>query len=258
MNQLLNIYKPVGLTPLQLIQQLRLQKPEYKNATIGYAGRLDPMAEGVMLLMIGEETKKREKYLSLDKEYDFTVLFGVETDTYDFLGLLKETKINPTPDNVNLIVNSFANKMHGLNTQSYPPYSSKTIQGKPLFLWAKEGKLDEIEIPTHDIDIKELRLKTINEVVTPDLEQHIFDNIKLIEGDFRQKEITERWKGFFQENSEKTFMQATFHMRCSSGTYVRQLVHELGKELGCGAITVSIVRTKLGNYDVKKTLRLKS
>ena len=51
-----------------------------------YAGRLDPMASGVLLVLAGEETKNKDKYLGLDKEYDFEILFGFATDTYDILG----------------------------------------------------------------------------------------------------------------------------------------------------------------------------
>ena len=51
-----------------------------------YAGRLDPMASGLLIVLAGEETKNKEKYLNLDKEYLFEVLFGFKTVTYDFLG----------------------------------------------------------------------------------------------------------------------------------------------------------------------------
>src|SRR5687767_12670821 len=97
MNQVLNIYKPIGLTPLQLIKLLKKSKEGYKNIKMSFAGRLDPLAHGVMLLLLGEENKNRDKYLSLDKTYEFKVLFGVETDTFDFLGILKDLDFNPFP-----------------------------------------------------------------------------------------------------------------------------------------------------------------
>ena len=58
MKKILSVYKPLYLTPYQLIQQLKKNYPEYANEKIGYAGRLDPLAHGVLLLMIGEENKK--------------------------------------------------------------------------------------------------------------------------------------------------------------------------------------------------------
>src|SRR3712207_2873397 len=93
MNKILNIYKPVGFTPLEMITALLKEFPEYKDKKIGYAGRLDPLAHGVLLLMIGDATKQRKDYLGLDKMYEFEVLFGVETDTYDLLGFVKERKV---------------------------------------------------------------------------------------------------------------------------------------------------------------------
>lgn len=256
MKQLLSLYKPVGMTPLQLIQRLREEKPEYATETIGYAGRLDPMAHGVMLLMIGEETKNRADYLSLPKTYKFTVIFGVETDTYDILGLLKHIEFKQTSSNVNSIVNSFANNKTGSHMQSYPPYSSKTVEGKPLFWWAKNNKLAEIEIPTHEINIESFKLNSYKKIERETLEQQIIKNISSIKGDFRQNEILEGWKKFFQSNTSQTFPIATFTIDCSSGTYVRGLADEMGRELGCGAITLDILRTQLGRYKIEDSIRL--
>ena len=56
------IYKKVGETPLEALDRLRKIKPEYREETLSYAGRLDPVAEGVMLVLVGEECKNKEKY----------------------------------------------------------------------------------------------------------------------------------------------------------------------------------------------------
>jgi tRNA pseudouridine55 synthase len=256
MNTLLPIYKPVGLTPLQLIQQLRLVKPEYQDETIGYAGRLDPMAQGVMLLMIGKETKNREQYLSLAKEYNFTALLGVETDTYDILGLVKQTKNENLPENVTLIVNNFVNSKIGKQIQKYPPYSSKTVKSKPLFWWAKEGKLAEIELPKHEIEKKNLKLLKTETITLSEVEKRIMSAITLITGDFRQNESRTSWQQVFATSKVPTLTTLTFTMQCSSGTYVRQLVHELGQTLGCGAIALEINRVKLGKYTEADILRI--
>src|SRR5882672_2639192 len=153
MKQILSINKPVGLTPLEVIKKLRIAKPEFANETIGYAGRLDPLAHGVLLLMIGDTTKERAQYLALPKTYEFTLIFGLKTDTYDLLGYLAAVKINPVPKNVSLFVNTFVNSHVKKQLQEYPPYSSKTVAGKPLFWYAKNNKLSEIEIPSHEIEI---------------------------------------------------------------------------------------------------------
>ena len=88
------IYKKVGETPLEALENFRTKRldeghVEYRNIPMTYAGRLDPMAEGDLLILIGEECKKKDAYLGLDKEYEVEVLFGIETDTHDVLGIPK-------------------------------------------------------------------------------------------------------------------------------------------------------------------------
>jgi hypothetical protein len=62
------IDKRVGETPLQLINRIRIEMPKLKNERLSYAGRLDPMAEGQMLILVGDENNNRDKYLGLDKD----------------------------------------------------------------------------------------------------------------------------------------------------------------------------------------------
>ena len=149
---LVPIYKPKGRTPLQIVDLVRKQFPQYQHEKIGYAGRLDPLAHGVLLLMIGEETtKQREQYLNLPKAYECEVLFGVQTDTYDALGMLLNSKLQTTPENLDKEIKKFINPKLGKQIQPYPPFSSKPVNGKPLFWWAKANKLAEITIPQREI-----------------------------------------------------------------------------------------------------------
>src|SRR3989344_64050 len=86
---ILNLYKRLGETPRERLERLRLEKPLYENEVLSYAGRLDPMAEGVLLTLVGPENKRRDEYLNLSKEYVVDILFGFSTDTYDVLGKIK-------------------------------------------------------------------------------------------------------------------------------------------------------------------------
>ncbi|MDE1988462.1 MAG: hypothetical protein KGJ58_03695 [Patescibacteria group bacterium] len=90
MKQVLNIYKKAGETPLETISRFRADNQEYQKEKITYAGRLDPLAEGVLILLVGDAVYEKEKYLKTDKEYEAEILFGFETDTYDILGLPKK------------------------------------------------------------------------------------------------------------------------------------------------------------------------
>jgi len=87
MENILLLNKKEGETPLEALNALRHKRgKKYQDIKMTYAGRLDPMASGVLLVLLGEETKNKEKYIALDKEYEFEVLFCVATDTYYILG----------------------------------------------------------------------------------------------------------------------------------------------------------------------------
>ncbi len=262
MNKVINIYKPIGLTPLQLISKLRKTRDEYKKIKIGFAGRLDPMAHGVMLLMLGDETKNRNSYLGLSKEYEFEVMLGVSTDTYDALGILSNETIQQfnnlgiSSTNLKKKINQFIKSKHGKHSQAYPPYSSKEVDGKPLFQWARENKLNEIKIPEREIEIYNFELVKILKIPAEEIHKKIISNIQSVDGDFRQFEIQKKWKELFKKDIFKKFIIAKFTISCSSGTYVRSLANELGQTIGTGAIAISILRTRVGKHTLKDSMRL--
>src|SRR3989338_4911372 len=96
MKGIIILNKKEGETPLAALEAFRRKNKEYANTKLTYAGRLDPMASGLLLLLAGEEIKNKEKYLNLDKEYEFEILFGFQTDTYDILGKITKTHMKPT------------------------------------------------------------------------------------------------------------------------------------------------------------------
>jgi len=255
-DKVLSFYKPPGITPNKLIDLIRKKYQEFADVKIGFAGRLDPLAHGVMLMMIGDENKNRDKYLNLSKIYEFQVLFGLDTDTYDVLGFLQSNKINMIPVNLEKQINEFIKSKIGKQVQVYPPYSSKTVQGKPLFQWAREGRLSEIELPTHEIEIFNFDLLKIKEVPFDQIQKKILENINSVDGDFRQSETIKKWTKFFESAEGLTFKIASFKIECSSGTYVRSLGHELGKKIGSGGIALDILRVKVGEYTLSKSNKL--
>lgn len=255
MQRILSVYKPISKTPLEIIQAVKSKYPELSNVPISYVGRLDPMAHGVLVLLAGEAIQKREAYLHLQKSYTFEVIYGVSTDTYDMLGLVNKQKYIEPVKNVNLFANSFVKKHIGTWMQEYPPFSSKTVHGKPLFWWAKNDLLNTVIIPKHEITIKTFTIESHGVIQTDRLHQRINEQIKKVKGDFRQKEILAAWELFFKK-APKQLMTTRFSFSCSSGTYVRGLVHKLGADLGCGAIAIDILRTRVGEYALKDTIKI--
>ena len=72
---------------MDTIKLLKEKYPELKNEKMTYAGRLDPMAEGALIVLARNAIYEKERYLKMDKEYEGEILFGFETDTYDALGM---------------------------------------------------------------------------------------------------------------------------------------------------------------------------
>jgi len=169
-NKIISVYKKRGETPLECIERLRLEQSELENEVLSYAGRLDPMAEGVLLVVVGDENKHKKQYLLLPKEYTFDVLFGFSTDTYDVLGKLTDAVTKQTNKRVNMrAVLDVVGNWRGKRKQEYPPYSSKTVKGKPLFEYAREGKLDKITIPKQKIEIFESGLNSCTAAMSRDI-----------------------------------------------------------------------------------------
>jgi tRNA pseudouridine55 synthase len=253
MQKLVAVYKPMGLTPYQLIQRFKEKYPEYQKIPIGFAGRLDPLAHGVLLLMIGEETKNKDTYLGLTKAYQFEAVFGMQTDSYDVMGYVQERQVVVSLKQLQNKINVFIKKHTGKQTMPYPPFSSKTVEGKPLFWWTRKNMLSEINIPERTIDIYRFACLSISEITREALQQKINQAVSQVNGDFRQEEILEKWNIFFTGSNMHSFKTAKFSMHCSSGTYVRSIVHNLGQDLGTGAVTMDILRTKVGEYTLPST-----
>jgi len=205
-----------------------------------YAGRLDPMASGVMLVLTGEECKKKEKYLKLDKEYEFEILFGFATDTYDILG--KITHLNILQNDKMLLQKKIEKKLkhfRGKILQKYPPYSSKT--------WARARKGGVINVEVKKVKVYKLNFSALKSISSGNLLKNIEKRIRKVKGDFRQKEILKLWQKRLINNNTK-FLIGSFKIKCSSGTYVRGIANSLGERIGVPALAFSIKRTKVGNY----------
>lgn len=254
MERILNVYKPRGMTPLQLLDRLRKKYPEYKSEKMTYAGRLDPMAEGVLVVLVGDAVHDKERYLVLDKIYEADIAFGFGTDTHDVLGLPTMQGIGEISDKS--IVEEIRN-MEGEWEYPFPIYSSKPVEGKPLFQWARENRIDEIDIPKRKMRIYKVTLLGRRAVSARAMKKDIEKLIANVRGDFRQREIIGRWKAVFGEiEGLRKFPIIRMRIDCASGTYIRTITHELGRRLGTDAVLMKLVRTKVGPFDQENSSRL--
>lgn len=251
--KVLNLYKQMGETPRERLERLRTQKPEYANEVLSYAGRLDPMAEGVMITLVGSANKMRDAYLDMSKEYVFDVLFGFSTDTYDILGRVMET--GDTANINKKTVERELNEFRGHVSQEYPPFSSKTVEGKSLFEWARAGLVGALVLPRKTVTVYDISLQGMYKIAEPTLFAYIESNVEKVTGDFRQEEIMRLWKRSIRHDGDREFPCATIKISCSSGTYARSIAHGMGQDLGVPALALHILRTKVGDYEVSKSLK---
>ena len=248
MKKVIVLNKKEGETPLFALEKFRKNNPKYLDIPMTYAGRLDPMASGVLVILAGEETKNKDKYLALDKEYDFSILFGFSTDTYDVLGKVLKNS-NALPKNIEVDLKNSLKYYKGKIKQKYPIYSSKTVKGKPLFSYARSG--ESVEIPERDINIKKITLGKISKINNKNLFLNIEKRINKVKRDFRQKEILKIWKNkLLDDKKAQVFYIADLKIKCSSGTYIRALANSLGEKIKIPALAFSIKRTKIGKYAI--------
>lgn len=243
------VYKKLGETPLQAISRFKDENPAYKDTPITYAGRLDPMAEGLLLILSGEETKNKENYLNLPKTYQFEILWGLNTDTLDTLGLVQSKNSNletgvPTEGEVQEYLKNIVGKFE----QLYPIYSSRPVNGKSLFEWAREGRINEVNIPKHEVEIFKAKFLERREIGSKELSSQIIERIDLVKGDFRQEEIKEKWNEVLKK--ETNFILDSVEIEVSSGFYVRQFISDLAGNFKTKAIAFSIKRKSVGEYDL--------
>ncbi len=252
------IEKKVGETPLAAMESWRArQGSSFANAPLAYAGRLDPMASGKLLVLIGDECKRQEKYHAFDKRYEFSVLFGVTSDTNDVLGRLTLSPTAPNPTATEIA--KAAARYIGAISLPYPHFSSKTVKGKPLHTWTLEGRLDEITIPTNTSTVYSLELTSIEHLSRSDIFLEtsqkietiptVTDERKSIGNDFRRIDVRQDWKLFSEfGRHDDVFTVAHFSCIASSGTYMRSLAKSIGEELQTHSLAYHIHRTHIGKY----------
>lgn len=249
MQKVVVLNKKEGETPLQALESFRRKHKEYKGVKMTYAGRLDPMASGVLIVLAGDETKNKDKYLKLDKEYDFEILFGFSTDTYDVLGkVTKSRNVIAKKEDLEKITKKELKNFKGKFIQQYPIYSSKTVGGKQLFEYAREG--EEVDIPSRSVEVKSLKLNSIRKVKGKKIKEEIIKRINRVDGDFRQKDILKIWNK--KMTDENYFFVASLTIKCSTGTYVRGIANSIGENIGIPTLAWSINRTQIGKFKTSK------
>ena len=143
------INKPKGMTSFDVVHMVSKQLGIKK---VGHTGTLDPLAEGVLIICIGQATKIVELLTAYDKEYIAGVQLGIETDTYDSEGKTLVQKEVPEDLPIEEVVKSFQKTY----LQEVPIYSAVKVNGKKLYEYARNNI--EVELPKKEVTIKNIEL----------------------------------------------------------------------------------------------------
>jgi tRNA pseudouridine55 synthase len=137
---ILLVDKPQGITSHDVVSKMRRV---YHMKKVGHAGTLDPMATGLLLILIGKATKASQYLMSMDKEYTGTVRLGQITDSQDADGAMLEER--PVPELTEVEVRAKMKTFLGDQYQTPPMFSAKKINGQKLYKLARQGKTVERE-----------------------------------------------------------------------------------------------------------------
>jgi tRNA pseudouridine55 synthase len=233
--------KPVGPTAAQALDLLRQHDPSLRGVKLGHAGRLDPLAEGLLTVLVGDENRAVHSLRAQDKAYELDVLFGVASDSFDALGLVTvPTAASPSV----AAVAAACASLEGAYLQRYPPYSQARVGGASLIALSRAGvAVDRPCAPRVLHAVELLGLATTEAAAAAARAVH---RVGLVRGDFRQDLIAARWRVAVAAAPDARLTVASLRVRCSAGTYMRALAADLGAALGAPAIAWKIRRTAAG------------
>jgi tRNA pseudouridine55 synthase len=158
-NGLLVIDKPGGMTSHDVVARLRRITGE---KSIGHLGTLDPMATGVLPLLLGKFTRLAQYFSSAEKSYTGAIRFGFATDTFDAEGEASgaDSFLEGRPGLTLEQVRAAAARFSGEMDQMPPNFSAKKIGGKPAYKLAREGK--PVELKTAKVNITHFKITALN------------------------------------------------------------------------------------------------
>ena len=140
---MLLIRKPRGMTSHDVVEVIRRK---LGTRRVGHTGTLDPMAEGLLILLVGSATKSQQAFQGHDKAYEATLQLGAQTDTGDATGRVIRTA--PVPPLDRRRVEDLLASFQGSMSQTPPAYSAVKVQGHPAYWWARRHQPVELSART--------------------------------------------------------------------------------------------------------------
>jgi tRNA pseudouridine55 synthase len=206
------LYKPTKISSSKFIF---LYKRKMQIKKIGHAGTLDPLAEGVLIVLTDQDTKRQAEFMHLDKEYIAKIAFGIDSPTYDLEGDITFTNLVLSKDEIL----SKLKDMIGEIEQRVPAFSAVSVKGNRLYKLARRGQINVAELPVRKVKIHSIDMLDFSKQVV-DIKEEMHSLLVL-----------------------------ECKISCGSGTYIRSIAHDLS------GVLVGLVRTKVGPYTIEDAQR---
>lgn len=265
----LNIYKPKGITSFDVIFKLRKR---FGIKKIGHSGTLDPLADGVMQVAVGNATRLLD-YLGSDKTYHAGIKFGWSSTTGDAEGEILPAPIPKfTKDELLDALNSMTGKIE----QIPPVYSAIKVNGKKLCDLARKNAAADIEIPKRIVTIYKAKLLSSHAIpfqslscchipsqplpcqpkVTEKIPETAEEKPKATERNFINTFSNNKKQENKKQDNEMQISEIEVEISCSKGTYIRSFARDLAQKLGTDAYLIALTRTKAGNFEIKDSVKI--
>lgn len=229
--------KPLGWTSFDVVNKLRWalsKRLEIKKLKVGHAGTLDPLASGLLVLCVGEATKRIEEFQAMPKEYTGTFTFGATTASYD-LEKPADTFF-PTEHLTDALVAERRERFLGEIEQIPPMFSAIKIGGRRVYLNARTG--EEVEMEPRKVLISAFEIGPLRPVPASASSREL-------------TQLNKKLPAIMLHPDHAEGLQADFRVVCGKGTYIRSLAHDLGESLGTGAYLSTLRRTRTGGFSVE-------
>lgn len=228
--------KPRGLGSTSAVSAVKraLRQAGEPKTKVGHGGTLDPLAEGVLPIALGEATKLAGRMLDASKIYEFTIGFGVQTDTLDMEGkATAESDVRPTLAAVEAVIPQFTGPIE----QVPPAYSAILIDGQRAYDLARAG--ETVDMKTRSVTVHSLTL-----FPTPNPSP---------EGEGSEKSLPFRCGVGVGNNGAE---EVTLAAHVSKGTYIRSLARDIALALGTVGHVTMLRRTKAGPFTLDSAISL--
>jgi tRNA pseudouridine55 synthase len=242
------IDKPVGPGSTRIVSAVKraLREGGYPKVKVGHGGTLDPLASGVLPIALGEATKLSGRMLGTDKQYEFTIAFGEETDTLDAEGeVTRRSDLRPTLADVEAVLPSFTGPIE----QVPPAFSALKVEGKRAYTRARAGETVEMK-PRH-VTVHGLK-------ILPELVSGRGTSRTLVEGP-AEAELPLHPAAARRGPPPRAKLgedSITLSATVSKGTYIRSLARDIACALDSVGHVTMLRRTRAGPFSLEGAISL--